>query len=326
LADAEFEECGVFVQVEAGFGAWDFGRLTLAFEFFDGEHVEGDRILAEPDLVQDRGVVEERACFALVLADEGVDDAENEFIREDLGHDFGDGLGEAPVIALEPEGIVDAAHGEAVEVAGDAGDVVVEEGADADDFGEFLGDQTRDVGTASGVGQIASELEVAPDEATDERRFVEGERIVTVIGAAFDENAVSIGEDAETGVVQIGEVTVPDDDVLRRETGGEQTGDDGFDHGGSGTGRALSGEDFDADEILSGDEAEPGVAAVVFAEEGWKTVIDHGGDAIRDGNESGGCVGMLADEDSGSGGGLELGVFGVERGGWGNGCEGRYEA
>jgi hypothetical protein len=85
--------------------------------------------------------VEERACFALVLADEGVDDAEHELICEDFGHDFGDGLGKASVIALEPEGIVDAAHGEAVEVACDAGDVVVEEGADADDFGQFLGDE-----------------------------------------------------------------------------------------------------------------------------------------------------------------------------------------
>jgi hypothetical protein len=182
------------------------------------------------------------------------------------------------------------------------------------------------VGTASGVGQVASELEVTPDEAADEGSFVEGERIVTVIGAAFDENAVSTGEDAETGVVQIREVSVPNDDLLGRQPGIKETGDDGFDHGGSGSGRALSGKDFDADEVLSGDEAEPCVTAVVFAEERWETVIDHGGDSIRDGHEGGGGVGMLGDEDSGSGRDLGQGVFGVEGGGEWDGWEESREA
>ena len=94
LADAELEEGGVFEEVESVGAGVEAGGPSLTFQFLDREHVQGHRIEAETEFVENGGVMQEAALLAFVLANQGIDNvqryraSEGEF-RVDLWNRFG---------------------------------------------------------------------------------------------------------------------------------------------------------------------------------------------------------------------------------------------
>ena len=141
VVHAELKQGGVGVKLQVEF---EFRRVEcppFAVEFLDGQGVERHGIAAEPKLIQHGGVVQQAARAAFVLADEGVGDGERDAVADcRQGVNFRHGNGEPSGVALEPQGIVHAAQGQAVKVSANAGVFPIEQRRDADDFGDLPAD------------------------------------------------------------------------------------------------------------------------------------------------------------------------------------------
>ena len=84
--------------------------------------------------------MEERSLLALILADQRVRDVQDDAItdgrkRINLGHRFG----QPRCICFEAHGVIDAADGEAEQIAANAGSVVIQKRRDVDNFGDLPG-------------------------------------------------------------------------------------------------------------------------------------------------------------------------------------------
>ena len=87
--------------------------------------------------------MKQRLLFALMLADEGISDVQNDMIAQCLQCvDFWNRARHPLGVGLEPDEIIHTASGKAVEVARYTCQVVIEQGSDVDDFGHFLADQS----------------------------------------------------------------------------------------------------------------------------------------------------------------------------------------
>ena len=87
----------------------------------------------------------EQATFtALILTDQGVDDIQRDPIGEsgktiDIRHGRGETLG----IGFKASGVIDAAHGQAVEISRNSGLIMIEQRSDVDDLSDFPGHEVR---------------------------------------------------------------------------------------------------------------------------------------------------------------------------------------
>ena len=314
IGDAEFEEGGVGEEVSVGFGFLHFGELALALEFLHGQDVEGDGVAAEAEFVQDGGVVQEAAFLTEVLADQSVGDVEDDVIAEGgQGVDLGNRGGEAIVFGFEADGVVHAAGGEAEEISEHAGFVVVHHRRDVDDFRHLRGDEFGDERFPADAFGLFSEFEIAPDEVAEERGVVKNFFVVAGFRAAGDAHAELFGEIIITGEAQVGLVLVPNGDVLRGQTSGEQFLDDGGDDGGARAAVGAGfGKHFDADGVVGGEQAEPGIGDFGFAGEGGNAAVDHGADAALVGLKGVGGERVLDDDDFGASGGVGGAGGGIE--------------
>jgi len=84
------------------------------------------------------------------------------------------------------------------------------------------------------------------------------------------------GQPEKTGPVQISFVPVPDDDMVRRQSGGEQPVNHRRNHGGAGAVDRPGGrKNLDTDHIPGGHQAAPGFTDGRFAGEIGDAAIDH---------------------------------------------------
>ena len=112
--------------------------------------------------------------LALVLADEGVGDVESALVGDlRLAEELGERGGEAFTVALEAEDVVGAAEAEAGEMAGDAGLVVVQQRGDADDLGEILRHQFREMRAPADGRVLAAEFQVAEQQVAEDGILIE---------------------------------------------------------------------------------------------------------------------------------------------------------
>jgi hypothetical protein len=306
VGDAEFEEGGVGEEVGVGFGFLDFGESALALEFLHGENVEGDGVAAEAQFVEDGGVMQQAAFLAEVLADQGVGDVQDDMIAKGgKGVDFGNRGGEAVVVGFEADGVVHAAGGEAEKISEYAGFVVVHHRRDVDDFRHPGGDEFRDERFAADAFAFFSEFEIAPDEVAEERGVVKNFFVVAGFGAAADADAELFREIKITSQAQVGLVLVPNGDVVGGQTGFAQFLDDGGDDGWArATVRAGFGKHFNADGVVGGEQAEPGVGDFGFAGQGGDAAVDHGADAGLVRLKGVGGERVLDNDDFGAGNGV----------------------
>src|ERR1035437_5228951 len=103
--------------------------------------------MAKAKLVQGRGVMEQPALAAFVLANQGVGDDQGDVVAEGRqAVDFWDGGGQGLRAGLEADDVIDAAHRQAVKVARHPDIVVVEERGHVDDLGQLAADEGGDKG------------------------------------------------------------------------------------------------------------------------------------------------------------------------------------
>jgi len=302
IVDAEFEEGGVAVEFEVGFEAGSAGGLALALEFLDGEDIEGERVATETEFVERGGVVEETAFSAFVLAEEGIDHIQDHVLTQ--GREIvniGNGNGEAPRVGFKPGEIIDAARGEAVEQAGDAGVVMIEERGDVDDTGDFPGEELGNERPSTDLIAFLAELEVAPDKIAEDGGLVKRRRVIAGLGAAEHTDFVVIGQGIEAGKAKVGGLFVPDDDVGGGEAGTEEALDDSGDDGGAGAAVGTGwGKHLDPNDVLGGNEGEPCAAGGGLPSEIRQGAVHHGANDLQPWTEGIGGCGVADSDDAGT--------------------------
>lgn len=159
--------------------------------------------------------MQQAAVAAFVLRNQGVGDVEhylvaNRFQSVDLRH----GARHAVGSDLEADEIVHAAFRQAIEMAGDADHVMVEQRGNADDLRNLATEQPGDVGPAANAGALQAKFVIAIDQVTDHFVLVVALVVPAGLDAAGDADAVLVGQVEVAGEAELGDLAVPDDDVL----------------------------------------------------------------------------------------------------------------
>src|SRR5258708_19263697 len=69
IADADFQHRSIRIKGQVCFHRRRLGELALMIEFLDGKDIQGDGVTAEPQLVQNAGVMQHPEMLALILSD-----------------------------------------------------------------------------------------------------------------------------------------------------------------------------------------------------------------------------------------------------------------
>jgi hypothetical protein len=317
VAHAEFEEGGVFVDfngfVVALFVGGKSGSFALALKFCDGEDVECDGIFAEPDFVERRGVVKKAALFALILAKKRVGDVQDDFVAEfgqsiNIGQGGGESLG-----LIEAQGVVQAAEGEAAKMSGGAGEIVIEEGSDADDFCDAFGDEFCDERFAADAGTFFSKFGIAPDQVSNDGTFVKMLFVVTGGAAGSDFDVVMFGEVGKSGETEVNHFFVPDNYFVGGNFCGKQTFNDGGDDARPGAAvGARRGINFYSNDVVGVDERKPSEREIGFCGEMKQPAIEEGADFFRLRLECDGGVRVSGDDNASIARGGFVGKNGID--------------
>jgi len=277
VVGAEFEQGGVLVNLDVIGGRAHARGAALPIEFLERERVERDGVLAEAQFIEHDRVVEQALVFALVLANERIDNVQDDFVPEGLeGVNFRDGGGHVPGIGFKADGIVHAAHGEAVEVSANTGGVVVQERRELDDLRKAPRDELGDIRFAAGAFVFAAELEIAIEEVADERRFVVIGGIPADVRGAFDGNAIAGTEFKKTRAAEITAMLVPNDDVAGVKARSHQAFNDCSDERRTRAAMAAQGAiDLQADDILCRRELTPRSGGICGQKQFADALVDH---------------------------------------------------
>src|SRR5262245_56959506 len=215
---------------------------------------------------------------------------------------FRNGDGESVRRGLEPADVVNATHGQAVKMAGNAGEVVVQGRGDVHNFGEAVGQEPREVGPAPDAFAFSAEFEIAPDWNTNGSAFgfVKRVLVVTCLDTAGDPDAVFGREMIEAGQAQVGQLRIPNENMIGWDARGEQAFERGGDNGRTGAAVGTRcGKDFDGDDVLCGNKAPPGLWHGGGAGEVGEAAGHHLADVIWPGTKGISSLGIFDDDDAG---------------------------
>ena len=141
-----------------------------------------------------------------------------------------------------------------------------------------------------------------PDEISEQRVFVVGLVVPARAGGGADAHAVALGQFEVAGDAQVHELPIPDDDVLGRQAGGEQTFYDGGDDGRPRAARAARrGENFQADDVIRLHHAAPCLGQGRLARVREEAALHHAANDVGARRERLHRQRVLHDDDAGLG-------------------------
>ena len=130
------------------------------------------------------------------------------------GIDFRHGGGQAFGFGLETNRIINTAGGERVEAPADAGQVVVEQGRDNNNFCNFAGQEFADIGFAASLGAVQIKFHVTGHQIAQEGIVVGDLGVVASVCASSQAHLVVSREVVEAGGLQILQLLIPDDEFF----------------------------------------------------------------------------------------------------------------
>lgn len=261
VADAKLEQHSVGVNLKIWLEFRRLERAAFARQFPDGQGVERDGVVAEPELIQHARVLQQSIRAAFVLADKRVGDVEHDAVTEQRQRiDFWHGDGQTVGVVLKTQCVVHAAEREAVKMPACADLILIEQWRDADDFRDFAADDFGHKRFTPDALAFFAEFQIAVNQLADDSHvgIVKIRRVVTGFQCAGDANAELLSQLEKSGGMQIVGVFVPDDDVIRRQTRAEQSANDRFhDRRSRAADFTGGGKNFDANCVIGGNETEP---------------------------------------------------------------------